>query len=213
MVELVNNHVLFPEAANWSLAPQWERNWQDDLSSGLTGAESRLAVRKEPRAALTFLITPAGIVAQARFDDRVRAAKKSGLACAPLHGRGYVLQGSVVADTAVLDRPWQAALGDYLFFATAAGQYEVRQVVAAEEDTVTLDQAVARAYPANTFCWPLIFGKFTAETMRAASPALGELQITIAELVSPASAQLGEVTTPAGDGIGIMTVAGTLEVQ
>ncbi len=213
MVDLINNHVLFPELANWSQPPSWRRIWQNMVSSAVTGAESRLAVRSEPRITLSFLITRGQLPEIARFDDRLRAAKKSGLACAPFCGRGYVLQTDCSAAAATLDRDWNSAFAPYVFFSNAAGSYEVRSVTAIADNVVTLDQAVARTYRAGTFCWPLILGKFTCEDFTAFNASVGELKLTITELVSPASAQLGEITEPAGDGIGIMTVADTLEVQ
>ncbi len=213
MIELVNDHVLFPELANWFEKPLWQRRWQTEISSAVTGAESRIALRAEPRASLTWLVTPVNMPDQAIFDDQIRAAKEGGFACAPYAGRAFILQGDVDADTAGLDRDWPGTFALFVLFITSSGLYEVREVAAAGTDTITLDQAVARTYAAGTFCWPLIFGKFTCEDMPARSPAYGPLKITIEELVSPASEQLGEVVADTSEGIGSWAVGPTLEVQ
>lgn len=201
-VELINNHVLFPEPANWSEKPSWQRRWQNVVSPSITGAESRLGVRAEPRSSLTWRITRSQIVDLACFDDRIRAAKKSGRACSAFHGRGYILQADVTAATAVLDRDWSNAFAPYILFVTSDDLYEVREVVGVDANTITLDDDVARTYGSGSFCWPLIFGKFTCEEMPARTPQHANLKLTISELVSPSSAQLGEVEVPVGSGIG-----------
>jgi hypothetical protein len=206
-VDLINDHVLLPEFVNWRAPIAWERQWQNNIASAVTGHETRQGLRAQPRVSISFTVTSTSTPNSSRFDDRVRAALKTGKACVPYSGRGYVLQADVDADTAALDRPWKDALGAYVFFRTDAGAYEVRTVIDAVGNDITLDQAVARTYRANTFCWPLIFGKpVVSGGMAARSPKVGGLVLQVQELISPASVQLGAVVPPAGDGIGVWDV-------
>lgn len=203
MVELVNNHVLFPNPANWTRRPKWQRSWQNEVADAVTVSESRVALRSDPLAALTFLITPQSQQEQARFDDRVRAAKKLGLACAPLHGFSQVLAEDVAGDEAhVLDgREWN--VGDYIFFRGGDDSYESFQVETASLVSgvwiLGLSGFFTGIHLAGELVWPMIFGTFSASEMSATTPNLGQLPITIAETLSPRSAQIGAVAPVAAD--------------
>src|SRR5436190_1502696 len=104
MVTLVNDHVLFPNPADWASPPDWSRQWHNEIGTAVSGAESRHALRVQPRITLGFTITPRDVVEQGEFDDRIRAALKAGLACAPYHGRGSWLTAPA-AGVAVNVRP------------------------------------------------------------------------------------------------------------
>src|SRR5690349_12811880 len=127
MVELVNNHVLFANEADWTVRPQWQRAWKTAVVDALTKAQSRFGLRSNPRASLQFTITPVSQQEQARFDDCIRAAKKSGLACAPMHGRGALLTADASGDEITTNEGWPWAIGDYCFF-RFGDTYEVRQL-------------------------------------------------------------------------------------
>lgn len=218
-VETVNDHVLFPEPADWADAPDWQREWQNVIAEAVTGAESRNALRIKPRISLSFKVTPCSLVEQTEFDDRIRQAKKNGLACSPYHGRGCVLQEATMGatDTVLVDDrfPWRA--GDVAFFRNQAGFYEYRTVETAALDagiwTLELDEELTGIYPANSFVWLLLFGKFSTADMSVLSPKTGPARITIQELISSRSEQVGEVTPAVGDGIGFWKIGDTFEVQ
>lgn len=211
MVELVNNHVLFPHPADWSSPPDWSRQWHNEIGTAVTGAESRHALRVQPRASLAFTVTPRDVVEQSELDDRIRAALKSGYACAPYHGRGSLLTATAsgTAVTVQSGRTWSA--GEYLFLQSANDTYEVRLLTVATLVfgvwNLEFSGDIAGTYPAGTFVWPLLFGEFTCDTMNARAPRTGPARVSIRELVAPASVTLGSVTPPGGTGIGSMAIA------
>ena len=217
MVTLVNNHVLFPHPADWRTRPEWSRRWENEITDAVTGAETRRALRSQPRVSLAFTITPRTIDERARLSDRVLAATKSGLACAPYHGRAASLDadGSGTEITVRAGRTW--AVGDYIFLRASDDSYEVRQLtavnLAAGIWTLEFADALTAEYPAGAFVWPLIFGAFDAGEMSARSPVVGPIRVTIRELVSLASAQLGAVAPPGGTGIGSMAIGSTFVVS
>lgn len=213
-VELVNGHVLLPNPADWSTPPKWSRRWENEIADGVTGAESRAALRAVPRQALSYQITPVGVVAVQMLDDRLRAALKTGLACGPLHGRGGEIMASVVAtDTEITVRDtfaWQA--GDYFFAGDEEGHDALLVTEADLADgvwTLTLDEPFTRGRLAGALAWPLLFGKFAVAEMEALTQRLGPVEITLTERTSARSAQLGTVTPPGGAGIGVMAIGST----
>jgi hypothetical protein len=210
MVQLINNHVLFPHPANWSTKPKWQRAWQNFVVPAVTEHESRTSVREQPRQSLTALITPWTIANQNRLDDRIRAAKKSGLASMPFWGRGSVL--ATDCDSEAIEftsAAWKWSVGDYVFFlfSNRTEAFDVRQIVAAASQTqFTLDQAPAEDVDAGAIVWPLLFGKFSCADMNAQTAQRGAMSITVQEMISPASATIGAFDLPATEGIGAMTV-------
>lgn len=210
-VELVNGHVLFPNAADWTQKPKWSRAWQNVVTGAVTGRESRNALRSNPRVTLSFVITPVGIVATQILDDRIRAAAKSGMACAPYHGRGCILQDTVLAgvsEVTVSDAwPWLA--GDYFFSGTENASDAKRVTAAGLVDgvwTLTLDDVLDFDHADGAFAWPLLFGEFIPADITALTPRIGSTVIKISELVSGRTAQIGAVTPDAGTGIGSMVI-------
>ncbi|MGA2788772.1 MAG: hypothetical protein ABSF60_14730, partial [Verrucomicrobiota bacterium] len=72
--------------------------------------------------------------------------------------------------------------------------------------------ATAPAYnwPLGALAWPVVFGAFTADKEAAVSGMLAQWKVTVTELVSGRSAQIG--ATPAGAaGIGDMKIEDTPE--
>jgi hypothetical protein len=215
-VELVNDHVLLPFLADWSEAPRWSRQWHTEVVDAVTGAESRQALRTNPRVSLRYLISPGGQVSTQLLDDILRAALKSGLACCPMWGRGGELLTAVDAlatEVQLSDTwPWQA--GDYLFLGDENGA-DVRLVTDADLAggvwTLTLDSGLVFDH-AGGLGWPVLFGKFAAGDVTAASPTFGPVQVTVTEIVSGRTAQVGAVVPDAGAGIGAMAMGSTFEV-
>lgn len=206
-MDTVNNHILLPFPPNWKARPDWSRRWSSEIAEGVLGSESRRALRAAPLRSLSFTVLARELTELTRLDDAILAAKKTGLACAPFHGRGYELAEDVFLDGAALTRNWSPAFASWLFLANSADEYEVREITDYAADALTFDDAVGRTYYAGTLCWPLIFGKFTVAQMAGRSGDHAAVKLTITELVSPLSVQLGEVTPPAGGGIGVMAIA------
>lgn len=211
-MDLVNGHILIPHRANWATLPEWQRVWLTEITPGITGPESRSAPRAHPLVSLSWLVTPRDLQEQARLDDRLRAAQKAGLACAPCWGRGVPLAADALNDQVELEpNPWAWRAGDYLFFADADWNYEVGQIEAVTGATLTLVAPLSRLYPAGRLVWPVLFGKLAAEELAALTAGRGEVKLTLQELVSPASLPIGALP-PAGEGIGTMIVGTDFEV-
>lgn len=203
---LINDHVLFPFTPQWARRPEFSRAWQNAVEPGVLGNETRLGLRAVPRRSLTFETLNLTRPELGQLNDALLAAKKSGLACAPFHGRAATLAADTEGDfLQLVETAWTWRAGDYVFFGDSAG-FEVGRIAVVDIDMgirlLTLEDALANVYPAGAYCWPLVFGKFSGDGEDARSPSFGPARITITELVSPAAAQLGEVEAPEGEGFG-----------
>lgn len=216
MIELVNGYVLFPHAAQWADGPNWQRTWEAYFADGLTGAQSRYGTRNQPLRRLEWDVMTADAVETAKLDDRIRAARKSGKACAPYWGRGSTQSVATNNVTVTLTAPaWTWAVNDYVFLMDEFRNYDVRQLsgVNLGGDVLTLSQPVSRTYAAGLPAWPLIFGKLLADDMEANTSWHAIPTLAIQETKSPASTQIGAVGPDAGDGIGVWKLEDTFIVQ
>lgn len=209
-VELVNGHVLFPNGADWSQKPKWSRAWQTAVAEAVVGRESRYALRSNPRVTLNWRVITSTVAATQMLDDRIRAAVKSGFACAPFHGRGAWCAAEAGDNEVVANGAWRWQAGDY-FFAGDENASDARLIIDAALDvgmwTLTLDEPLD--FDHTGFAWPLLFGKLTTPDMPALTPRVGPVRLTLSELVSGRSAQIGEVNPDVGAGIGHMIVGST----
>jgi hypothetical protein len=236
MIPLVNSHVLFP-TVNWRNDPQYSRAWQTDISTLVTGAEARAGLRSAPRRSLTWLVSPRSLPLNSSFDDAVRAAKRTGLACAPFWGHACMLSVACAAgsnEVLLVSSAWLWQPGDYIFLRDAAGNYETALIVNAQNHTqlgdpdteevlgdgdmvlgepppitLLLSAPITGTYAAGLQAWPLLFGKFTSAEMEAVVSHRGELTLTIEERTSPQATQLGAVVQ-SGTGIGVFIVGTAL---
>lgn len=219
-VQLINGHVLIPHSADWSSPVQWSRQWENEISGALTGHESRAALRSQPRVKLGFAVLPLKLQEQAQFDDRIRQAKKSGLACVPYYSRGGVLTANVVGSpitVADCGYTWKANSYVFLMRDDNFDVFEAIQVTAANLAggiwTLTLSGAPTNTYLAGMLAWPLLLGEFACDSMNALTSRNGTTSITVRELVSSQSEAIGEIAPDASEGIGHWTVGDTLVVQ
>jgi hypothetical protein len=213
-VETVNDHVLIPNGADWRFSPNWSRAWQPAIVNAVTGKESRASLRSQPRVTLEYQLTTESIAATQELDHRVRAAVKLGLGCCPYFGRGGRL--AIAADAGEVSVqvndawPWQP--GDYFFCGDENGS-DAQLVEAAVLDagvwTLTLDDVLAFDHAAGALAWPLLFGKFSLPKLPVLTTRAGEFVVSIGELTSGRSAQIGEVIPDAGAGIGHMIIGST----
>jgi hypothetical protein len=212
-VQLVNGHVLFPHRANYGELPQWERRWQNEVVDSEFGQESRFALREVPRVMIKWKVTSADIAENSQLADRILAAKKSGLACAPYWGRGSELAAIVSGSTIEIEASlWPWAQDDYCLLIDASGNFEVGQLAGVAGSTLTLTGPVARPYHSGGFVWPLIFGQFAADGLSALTARFGEATLTIVELTSPDTVGIG-TPSPGPDGIGEWIIEDTFVCQ
>lgn len=215
MLSTVNNHILFPHQANWTNPPEWSRRWETEIADAVTGAESRAALRSHPLVSLAWTVTPWSLQEQAQLDDRIRAAKKSGKACAPFWGRASVLQTACNASTAVVQGThWTWSSGNSIFFLDASNPanpiFRVRQITNVSGQTLTLDASVAHTFPAGSLVYPLLFGKFECEEISVETSRRSEARLKISEMISAASQGLGAASS---GGIGVMKLGDTFEIS
>jgi hypothetical protein len=211
MIETVNGHVLFPFLPNMQELVRWQRGWQTQVSLTLDGAERRRSMRQHARQSITFLITPTTLAERNDLDTRLDEAVKTGLGCSPLWGKGTLLTAEVDGDTVELEHmsfDWRA--GDWVFLYYALIGYDARQVQSVLGNVLTLTEG-AHTYPEGLVVWPLVFGKFSMDRQDAITNEVGEVHITIGELVSRKQGTLGDAPAP-GEGIGSMIVNDTFEV-
>ncbi|HEV8523081.1 MAG TPA: hypothetical protein VGQ71_01170 [Terriglobales bacterium] len=212
-VQTINGYVLFPHLANWTEDPTWERRWRTEVCSSEFGDESRVSFRAVPRVALRWRVTALDLVEESRLEDRLRAAKKSGKACAPWLGRSTTLAAEVTATSVQIQTPaWPFVAGDWIYLADDLRASDVRQISSVVGNTLTLSGAVSRPYPACLLVWPLLFGKFAAEDLAALTSRHGQTTISIQELTSAEAAPIGTPLPPI-DGIGGWIIGDTFEVQ
>ncbi|MDB6024003.1 MAG: hypothetical protein JWM68_226 [Verrucomicrobiales bacterium] len=209
---LVNNHVLLSDMPNMVKPLPWKRRWQTGVSTALEGNETRAGFKVKGLVELSWNVQPTDIPSQQGFEDRIRAAKKAGYACSAFWGRGQKLaanvNGTAVSFTGL---NWAWSAGDYVFFLDLNTQtVNVRQFLTVAP--YVLSVAVDHTFLAGSLCWPMIFGKFSAKDIAAQNPSIGGTQLTISELESQDSAQLGAVIPPAGTGIGVWTIGTTFIV-
>jgi hypothetical protein len=215
MITLINNHVLFSHPANWDSPPTSQRVWQTEIVAALSGAEQRQALRAVARRSLTFTVTARTLPERVRLEARVEAATKSGLACAPLHGRACVLAQDAAGNSLAL-KPggaWNWQPGDYAFLMDDDQTFDALPVAAV--NGLTLDFGLKTLdfhWPQGQLVWPLIFGKFSADKTDALDGFLAEQKLTIAELIGARSVALGIIPAQP-TGIGTDIIGSTFIVQ
>lgn len=186
-IELINGHVLMPELPDWQNGVSLSRRWETEIGETVTGAEDRGALRQVPRLELAYGIATLTQVQRARFEDRLRAALKSGKAAVPFWGRASDLAtdaSGTSAELATTNWPWQT--GDYIFFLEAADVenpvYAVRQITGKTGLTLTLNSALPQTFAAGSLVWPLLFGKPEAEDQSLVTTRQGFTGFRLMEL-------------------------------
>ena len=214
MITLVNNHVLIPHAADWASSPSMDSEWQTQFSEALPGSEIRQALRAQCRRTLSFMFTATTIQERARFDARWDAAAKSGLAAVPFFGRSCTLSDAASeTDESITVAPggWDWAVGDYIVLMNGDQMVDCHAIASVAGDTLTLETALNHDWPADFIVRPVFFGKFSAEKSPVLTSWHESVSISVSQLVSERSAQLGSVTPPAGSGIGTMIIGSTFQ--
>lgn len=164
----VAGHVLIPHQADWMRPPQLRRTWGSHAIASLAGDEDRCSVRPEPWIHLTYDVLPYDHVERARFDYRVKAALKSGMAAVPWWGRGVGLAATAAAGaTSVTLARSDHALeaGTYaLIQSTTAAEYDTWDLVVLNTVSgvaVGLGSGLDYEHTVRSKVWPLLFGRPT----------------------------------------------------
>ena len=208
-------YVLLPHRCNWQDDPQWERQWESEVANGVIGNEQRRGMRAQPRVRLAWTISTRDLQETALLNERIRAGRKSGRACAPYWGRASHLASQLTVGSLAVTleaTAWTWAAGDYIFFLDPiTGEFDVGVLETVAGVNLTLRQPLSRTYAAGLQVWPLVFGKLIAEEMPAVTSHHGSVRCAIQELVSPATAPVGAFAF-SGTGIGVFRIGSTFVV-
>jgi len=204
IVALINDCVLFPHRFAWRSKPVGRRSWQTGIDLGLKGAEARQAMRSVSRREVSVEIF-ARDSERVRLEARIDAAKKSGFGCAPLTGRGSYLTANAASGANsihITTDAWRWQAGDYVSLIADDQTFDVAAVTGPPAAGV-----LPLATPLN-FPWasgyvvrPVIFGAFSAEKQTVITGRAAGWRITVAEMTSGRSAQIG-IVPARGPGIG-----------
>lgn len=214
MITVINNHVLFAHRPNWGVRPSGKRSWQTEIANALPGGETRQALRAVARRSVTFTVTARTLPERVRLESRIDVAAKTGLACGPLHGRASVLAADANGNTLTLmsGGAWNWQAGDYAVLVSDDVTFDMAQVVNVDGNILTVGSNLIYNWPARaTCCWPIMFGKFSAQKSNALDGVLAEQQITISEMTSGRSVMIGSLPAVA-PGIDTAVIGSTLVV-
>lgn len=215
ILQVINGCTLISHLPNWEANPVHGRVWETNIAGTIKGAESRASMRAVPRRSVAFVVTAQTLEERVRLEARLDNALQTGFACAPLHGRGSTLMNATAAGSKAniilnLGGGWNWQAGDYAMLAYDDLNYDVAPVInvglTADATTWTADSglpidqpALSLASPLN-FNWlagaivrPVIFGKVTVAKQTPLNGALAQVKITIQEVVSGRSEQVGQL--------------------
>lgn len=229
--QILNGCVLFPHLSDWTTKVAPKRVWETEIAESIKGAESRASMRAVPRRSVTFSIT-ADLRERVRLEARMDAAAATGFACAPLHSRSSTLTNAVAAGAQAnillnLNGAWNWKAGDYAILIrddvtydvlavinsglTADGTWTADSGLPVDQPALSLAGPLTYGWPANALVWPLIFGRFSAGKESALNGHYGGVAITVSELVSGRSAQVGQLPVPR-PGIGQQVIGKTNKI-
>ncbi len=194
-VSTVNGFVFLPHPPDWVSKPVAGRSFLSSIAGAVTGAEDRSALRPTPYQSIAWRAVPADLEEQSRIEQRVLAAKKAGNAAAPWWGRGLEMTAAASADTVTVNAsPWLDALspGDFICFLgdrqPGGCDWEAAEVLSIAGTTITLTASVAGGpWPSGSFCYPIIFGRFSAGKMDAVNGDVALWTFTVKEPVGEGS--------------------------
>ena len=166
MVQLVNGYVLLPTLPDWESGMTIVHQWQTEIALAKRGYEDRASLRPVPQAQMAWQVVTTTATDGAMLEDQIRAALRSGQACAPCWARpSYV---AAVAGTQVTLEPtrWAWVANDYLYAIGFDGTTHVCQVLFVNGTQLSLDAPL----PAVATVWPLLFGRLETESPEQEAP-------------------------------------------
>ncbi|MCP5525015.1 MAG: hypothetical protein H7A46_26120 [Verrucomicrobiales bacterium] len=188
-VQTVNGHVLLPHLPDWASPVAWQRAWQCQVGRSVGGSEGRLSVRERPRVTLRWELIPVNVTEQSLMHARLRAARKSGYACAPYWGRGLKIIAVAGAVLTLASTAWPFLQGDdWLLIrrldVAAPEAWELCQVVTAAEADITLTVGPTYDWSVDAFVWPLLFGRFNCGDLSHRTDWHARVQCELRQLVT-----------------------------
>lgn len=188
MIERVFSRVLLPFAASWVTSPTVERVFQSEVEGGVTGAESRGAMRRVPQVGVAWSILPTTTEQRSRLDEILRTALREGQAATPFWGRGLKVasgsSGTTLELAADVPDAWVPVAGDVLWIPREsdgpfAEEYELATVASATYHTLELEASLSADVPEGSLVWPVIAGRFTGGEYEAVHGAVGVFKFAV----------------------------------
>lgn len=188
MIERVFNRVLLPFSADWITSPTVERVFKSEVESGVTGSESRGAMRQVPQSGVSWSVLPTTTEQRSRLDEILRAALREGQAATPFWGRGIRVgsgsTGTTLELSADVPSAWVPVAGSVLWVPLEsdgpfAEEYELLTVASATGHTLELEAAPSTDLPEGSLVWPVIAGRFSGGEYEAVHGAVGVFKFAV----------------------------------
>jgi hypothetical protein len=188
MIARVLERVLLPFSATWVTSPTVERVFQSEVEGGVTGAESRGAMRQVPQVGVSWSILPTTTEQRSRLDEILRSALREGEAATPFWGRGLKVAsgstGTTLELAAAVPDGWVPVAGAVLWIPRQsdgpfAEEYELATVASVTGHTLTLEDELSADVPEGSLVWPVIAGRFTGGEYEAVHGAVGVFKFAV----------------------------------
>lgn len=186
MPTLVNNCTPFLDDPDWSSKPQVTPAFATVIAGSLGLPEDRLGLRVEPFIKQQWRLTVGSVPELNDLEGRIRAALKSGKACAPRLDRAFEVQGGGNASIGLIGS-FPLAAGDWLCV-SISGVWTAVQI---DMVTQTLDnlwdviQSTGHEFAGTPdvglMAYPLIFGKLTVRNWPRLNGSVGQAELVIEE--------------------------------
>ncbi|MDW8308856.1 MAG: hypothetical protein RMK20_05730 [Verrucomicrobiales bacterium] len=180
-VTWILDHVLIPDAADWSEPPRSRERWHTGVAAALYGTEARLTGRDQPWRELSWRITPLDARSRARLVAALRAALVNTRAAAPdwsaavriasANGR-QLITGSQAADAFA---PGQVVA----LYARGAESVEIGVVAAWQPPMLRLNAAPTLPLNAEDMVMPVRFGRLSLGEGRMLTDAVQQFDLTL----------------------------------
>lgn len=180
-VTWILDHVLIPDAADWSEPPRSRERWHTGVAAALYGTEARLTGRDQPWRELSWRITP--------LDARSRARLVAALRAALVHSRAAALDWSAAVRIASANGrqliTGSQASGVFTpgqvvaLYARGSESVETGVVAAWEPPILRLHAAPLMPLDAEDMVMPVRFGRLSIGDGRLLTDAVEQFDLTL----------------------------------
>lgn len=175
------DHVLIPDAPDWSETPRSRERWHTGVAAALYGTEARLAGRDQPWRELSWRITPLDQGARAALVARIRAALTNSRAAAPdwsaavriAWAEGRLL--GTASQAADAFAPGQVVA----LYARGSAAVETGVVAVWQPQVLRLDAAPLMPLDADDLIMPVRFGRLSLGDGRLLNDLVEQFTLTL----------------------------------
>lgn len=207
MPDLINNCTPFLDDPDWSSAPQVTPAFDTVIAASLGLPEDRLALRVDPFVSQDWQITVGTVADLLDLETRIRAALKSGKACAPRLDRAFEVQGGGNASIS-LKGHFTLAAGDWLCVSIAGvwTAVEIDQVFQTGDDLWDIIQDTGNEFDGEPdiglVAYPLLFGRLKVRNWPRLSGDVARASLTIEEPVGTGELANSDACVPGSGSCG-----------